>query len=328
MFSSPSRCTTRSPHSSPSSSPFSTVMHLVSTGTFWDAVEGWQQLLMPAYQMLRDVETHEPRLHLVYESALQIQEHYNSSKHIAAQRCGSIWAKDWEYLHTPIHSCAHMLYPRYQTDNLKDNDDLWSDFLDVCERVLGAEDGALAVQQFNLYHEQQGIIGNKMAQGAANSMAPHEWWASYGASAPQLKALAMKVLSQPASASASEQSWSEHDFVHSKRRNRLKVNVARDLVYVHSNLRLLRKSRNCSRYVDLLKLSAEQARLQQSKMLDHVSTEGWDGDCSDEEETSGCADTITSNITSNTNTTADTAEPNTAPLDAGSSVHRTRGSTR
>ena len=43
------------------------------------------------------------------------------------------------------------------------------------------------------------------------------------------------------SSSAAERNWSTYDFIHSKKRNRLTEAKARDLVYVHSNLRLLDK---------------------------------------------------------------------------------------
>ena len=42
------------------------------------------------------------------------------------------------------------------------------------------------------------------------------------------------------SSSAAERNWSTYDFIHSKKRNRLTEAKARDLVYVHSNLRLLK----------------------------------------------------------------------------------------
>jgi hypothetical protein len=40
---------------------------------------------------------------------------------------------------------------------------------------------------------------------------------------------------------AAERNWSTFGFIHNSRRNRLTHARARDLVYVHSNLRLLQK---------------------------------------------------------------------------------------
>ena len=112
------------------------------------------------------------------------------------------------------------------------------------------------------------------------------WWKSYGSATPQLQKLAMRILSQPASAAASEQSWSEYDFVHDKKRNRLKTDVAQKLVYVHSNLRYLCRLAQYNRHRLLLDDSIKAtADLQQA--LVHGD---WDGNCSDcdyEEFTSG-----------------------------------------
>jgi len=44
---------------------------------------------------------------------------------------------------------------------------------------------------------------------------------------------------QVSSSSAAQRNWSTYDFIHTKKRNRLTEERARDLVYVHSNLRLL-----------------------------------------------------------------------------------------
>ena len=85
---------------------------------------------------------------------------------------------------------------------------MWDEFLEVCEKLLGPN---LSVQQYNMYQESHGMFGSAMAQSAKETMEPYQWWGSYGSSTPQLKSLALKVLSQPASASSAGQSWSEYD---------------------------------------------------------------------------------------------------------------------
>ena len=56
----------------------------------------------------------------------------------------------------------------------------------------------------------------------------------------------MRALSQTVSASCSEQAWSEYDFIHSRRRNRLKKNYASLLVRGHNRARLIRRLRKVS----------------------------------------------------------------------------------
>ena len=58
---------------------------------------------------------------------------------------------------------------------------------------------------------------------------------------PELQSVAVKVLAQCSSACSCERNWSTYGFIHSKARNRLRPGRARDLVFVFSNLRLLKK---------------------------------------------------------------------------------------
>uniref|UniRef100_A0A7N2LH57 BED-type domain-containing protein n=1 Tax=Quercus lobata TaxID=97700 RepID=A0A7N2LH57_QUELO len=72
---------------------------------------------------------------------------------------------------------------------------------------------------------------------------PMLWWSTYGSTLPLLQTLALKLLEQPCSSSCVERSWSTYGFIHSMRRNRITPKRAEDLVFVHSNLRLLSRRR-------------------------------------------------------------------------------------
>jgi len=73
-----------------------------------------------------------------------------------------------------------------------------------------------------------------------------KWWTVHGARAPILQKVALKLLGQPCSSSCYERNWSTYSFIHSLKRNKMTPKRAEDLVYVHSNLRLL--SRNSLKY--------------------------------------------------------------------------------
>ncbi|MCO5578351.1 hypothetical protein L7F22_032192 [Adiantum nelumboides] len=70
------------------------------------------------------------------------------------------------------------------------------------------------------------------------------WWEDYGADAPQLQSLAIKILSHVCSSSAIERLWSTFGHIHSKTRNRLGVQKANDLVFVNANLPFLTKMKS------------------------------------------------------------------------------------
>ena len=73
---------------------------------------------------------------------------------------------------------------------------------------------------------------------------PLRWWAVHGASAPILQALAFKLLGQPSSSSCCERNWSTYKFIHSATRNKITPQRAEDLVFVHTNLRLLARRKD------------------------------------------------------------------------------------
>ncbi|KAL0226793.1 hypothetical protein P9112_014117 [Eukaryota sp. TZLM1-RC] len=62
------------------------------------------------------------------------------------------------------------------------------------------------------------------------------WWQQFGYDAPELQKLALQVVSQFVSASAVERLWSLHDWIHSKRRNRLTEERVNKLIAVYDFL--------------------------------------------------------------------------------------------
>ena len=72
---------------------------------------------------------------------------------------------------------------------------------------------------------------------------PMFWWSIYGSSLPVLQTLTLKLLGQPCSSSCAKRNWSTYGFIHCMRRNRITPKRAEDLVFVHSNLRLLSRRR-------------------------------------------------------------------------------------
>ena len=115
-------------------------------------------------------------------------------------------------------------------------------------------------------------------------MEPYLWGKLYGASVPQLQRVATRVLSQPAS-------WSEYDFVHNKKGNRLRTKVASKLVCVHANMMLLRANRPYNRHKQALDQAVVAAAA--LELNGHLGTGGWDGNCSDNDDSDkdGCDST-------------------------------------
>ncbi|PNX60298.1 hypothetical protein L195_g051854, partial [Trifolium pratense] len=75
-----------------------------------------------------------------------------------------------------------------------------------------------------------------------------QWWEMYGTEAPNLKKLAIRILSQTCSASGCERNWSVFEHIHSKKRNRLEHQKLNDLVFVRYNLRLQNRNQKKQNY--------------------------------------------------------------------------------
>jgi hypothetical protein len=72
----------------------------------------------------------------------------------------------------------------------------------------------------------------------------------FGYSTPALQKLAIRLISQCASATGCEQNWSTFAFIHTKVCNRLTYEKLHKLVYVNYNLRIQNSIDGCSRHDD------------------------------------------------------------------------------
>ena len=77
-------------------------------------------------------------------------------------------------------------------------------------------------------------------------MDPKAWWLIHGLNAPIPQKVSLKLLAQPCSSLCCERNWGAYSFIHSLKRNKIAPHRAENLVFVHSNLRLL--SRNTPQY--------------------------------------------------------------------------------
>ncbi|KAK4562223.1 hypothetical protein RGQ29_004902 [Quercus rubra] len=92
--------------------------------------------------------------------------------------------------------------------------------------------------QLEKFKQAKGLFGIEAAILARNTKQPAEWWDSYGDDYPELKKIAIRILSLTCSSSGCEKNWSAFEMVHSKRRNRLHQKKMNDLVFVMYNLKM------------------------------------------------------------------------------------------
>ncbi|XP_057779725.1 uncharacterized protein LOC130998313 [Salvia miltiorrhiza] len=162
----------------------------------------------------------------------------------------TILVSRWNKNNTYLHCLAHSLNPRYYSDQWLSEDTsrvpphrdnevakermkcLKKYFPDIAQRRI-------VIREFANFASMAGDFADSDSIEQRYELDPKSWWVTYGPSAPTLQKLALKLLVQPSSSSCAERNWSTYSFIHSLRRNKLAPQRAEDLVYIHSNLRLL-----------------------------------------------------------------------------------------
>lgn len=94
-------------------------------------------------------------------------------------------------------------------------------------------------EEFSKFSSCAGDFGSFDSIEDRWALDPKTWWVMHGSSTPILQKVALKLLVQPCSSSCCERNWSTYSFIHSLKRNKMDPKRAEDLVFVHSNLRLL-----------------------------------------------------------------------------------------
>src|SRR3954469_16131829 len=76
---------------------------------------------------------------------------------------------------------------------------------------------------------------------------------NFGAVAPELTKVALRVLSIPTSSAAAERNWSTFSYIHDKKRNKLSNDRVFKLVYIYFNNKL-KNQKKLQMYVKILML--------------------------------------------------------------------------
>ncbi|XP_077210351.1 uncharacterized protein LOC143845833 [Tasmannia lanceolata] len=156
----------------------------------------------------------------------------------------------WNKSNTSLHCLAHSLNPRYYSEEWlsassnrvpphKDTE-IYAERVKCLKRYFpNSADRTKANVEFAHFSMKSGLFNDIDSINDRATLEPDDWWAVHGTCAPMLQSLALKLLMQPSSSSCAERNWSTYSFVHSLRKNKITPQRAQDLVFVHSNLRLL-----------------------------------------------------------------------------------------
>lgn len=236
---------------------------------WWEQVNYILSFTTPIYDMLRLCDTDKPCLHLVYdmwdvmiENVKKVIYHHEGKRlneeSIFYQVVYTILVDHWTKNSTPLHCLAHALNPRYYSDEWLNedpnrvpphkDDDINQGRMKCLRKYFPnlEERTKVNLEYVNFIDKSGGFRDVDSIQNRWN-MDPKSWWLLYGSCAPLLQKIALRLVVQPSFSSCAERNWSTYNFVHSMRRNKISLKRAEDLVFIHSNLRLL--SRKTPQYI-------------------------------------------------------------------------------
>ncbi|XP_059078230.1 uncharacterized protein LOC131876770 [Cryptomeria japonica] len=181
----------------------------------------------------------------IYEGMDRAKEGIKSIYAGDESKYGPIWQiidKRWHHqLHRPIHAAAYYLNLAFHfSPTFRADAEVLDGLYLVMEKMapVGCTQTDL-MRELQLFSNAQGeTFSHPIAKESRTTMMPDNWWSFFGPTTPNLQKLAIRILSQPCSASGCERNWSMFEHIHSKRRNRLSVEKMNDLIFVHYNLHL------------------------------------------------------------------------------------------
>ncbi|XP_077251746.1 uncharacterized protein LOC143890963 [Tasmannia lanceolata] len=237
------------------------VKEKVLDDVWWDSIDYILAFTSLIYDMLRECDTDMPCLHLVYDLWDTMIEKVRAAIYRKEGKRKEDESKFFDVVHeilfarwnksnTPLHCLAHSLNPRYYSEQWLSEDSsrvpphkdakIYTERIKCFKRYFtNFEDRTRANVEFAKFSMKSGLFNDVDSINQRFTIKPHEWWAIYATCAPMLQSIALKILMQPSSSSCAERNWSTYSFVHSLKRNKITPQRAQDLLFVHSNLRLL-----------------------------------------------------------------------------------------
>ncbi|XP_057856565.2 uncharacterized protein LOC131065967 isoform X2 [Cryptomeria japonica] len=212
---------------------------------FWSPCDEIVKFVKPLVVLLRVADGEKPAMGYIYEGMDRAKEGIKSIYAGDESKYGPIWQiidKRWHHqLHRPIHAAAYYLNPAFHfSPTFRADAEVLDGLYSVMEKMapVGCTQTDL-MRELQLFSNAQGeTFSRPIAKESRTTMMPDNWWNFFGPTTPNLQKLAIRILSQPCSASGCERNWSMFEHIHSKRRNRLSVEKMNDLIFVHYNLRL------------------------------------------------------------------------------------------
>ncbi|KAI8561094.1 hypothetical protein RHMOL_Rhmol04G0310100 [Rhododendron molle] len=238
------------------------VQQTVLDDDFWRKSQRVLKITKPIYKMLRFSDTDQPIIGEVYEQMDTMLGNIKdtlSADPIVCDLIHELVEARWDKMNIPLHCLAYVLVPKYYTNSWLSNpapggvrrrkphtdSEVQRGYLEAIDKIVVDRNEAAVIRlQISDFVSNKGVFSQPQAVTDRANMSALSWWHLYGGVAPELFSLALKVLSQIVNTSCAERCWSTYSFIHTVKRNRLNVDRAEKLVFVHYNHRLLSRYRD------------------------------------------------------------------------------------
>ena len=198
------------------------------------------KLLTPICNLITKFQNDKKPISDVFESFLSLKKEFSTINGLTFENLET--AQDavdhyWEFIKNPCHLFSNLLDPRYIGRNLGAEKELVIE--QFHERYLDAGD---ELDGFFAYCNTK--KGTRIFSGLENGNTSVIVWWEGNTDFPKLREVALKLFSLTPANSACERNFSNFSFVHSKLRNRLGNEKAKEAVYVFANSKEFKKSDN------------------------------------------------------------------------------------
>ncbi|GAU35412.1 hypothetical protein TSUD_160630 [Trifolium subterraneum] len=223
---------------------------------FWSECADIVKITKPLVRVLRIVDSEDkPAMgylyRAIYKAREEIEKRFKRNK-LKVEPYLKILDNRWyAQLRKNLHATGYWLNPSCRfSPEYENHETTTSGLLDVIEKYAydSRDLRTKLTAEMRSFRNCEGSFGRKTAIEDRTEVLPDQWWEMYGTEAPNLKKLAIWILSQTCSASGCERNWSVFEHIQSKKRNRLEHQKLNDLVFVRYNLRLQNRNKKKLNY--------------------------------------------------------------------------------
>lgn len=238
----------------------------VMSDNFWEAVRLALCIIKPIYRVIKFTiqdgplvgevcERMDTMLGEIKDGLLGHEDVYMTVK----EKVTSRWCKK----NVPLQCLAYALTPKYYDEEYlqvpapggrkrcspDQDDEVFDVAMDAISKMYLNDELSDTVRvQFMSFVEKKGKFSSPTAKRDARNPKINvlQWWKFHGGDTKELREMAFRVLGQPVSTLSFERPWSTYSYIHNMKR--LNTIWEDDLIYIHSNLRILSRSSSSYKY--------------------------------------------------------------------------------